>query len=123
MEFKRLDDDWIEIFPGESASEEVLEAMARLSYETAESPAPLFVQPFDVPPESVDFASLVREGDLRMDYLNGRLCSTVVERREGRLLFNASGFQLDRGSPQAFLSLLQGRLQQAAEETEPVPTS
>ena len=123
MEFKRLDDDWIEIFPGERAPEEVLEAMAHLSYETADSLKPFFAQPFDIPPESVDFASLVRDGDLRMEYLNGRLCSTVVERSEGRLLFNASGFELYRGSPEAFLYLLQARLGQRTEETGPVPTS
>ena len=85
--------------------------MARLSYETADNPAPIFVQPFDVPPESVDFVSLVRDGELWMDYLNGRLCSTVVKRSRGGLLFDASRFESDRGSPEAFLVLVRARLE------------
>lgn len=115
MNFVRVNDEMIEILPGNRLPEEVLEVVARLSYELAESPAPFFIQPFDVPAESVDFASLVQEGGLRMDYLNGRLCSTHVSRIEGRLYFDAARFLEDRGSPEAFLSLVRGRLEQDGE--------
>lgn len=110
MRYERIDDEFIEIFPEDTALSDLLEAVARLSYELADSPAPFFVQPFDVPPESVDFRSLVQEGELRMDYLNGRLCSTYVESRDGRCFFDAESFLQDRGSPEAFLAMVIERL-------------
>ena len=113
MDFQRLEDGRIELFPGGHASDAVLEAMARLSYETAETPAPFYVQPFDVPSDAVDFGSLIGSTGLRMDYLNGRLCSTHVERRGERLLFDAERFRSDRGSPEAFLVLVREHLEQA----------
>ena len=115
MNFARVNDEIIEILPGDRLPEEILEAVARLSYELAESPAPFFIQPFDVPAESVDFASMVQEGELRMDYLNGRLCSTHVSRIEGRFFFDAARFLEDRGSPEAFLVLVRTRLGEGGE--------
>jgi hypothetical protein len=115
MNFIRVNDEVIEIIPEDRLPEEVLEAVARLSYELAESPAPFFMQPFDVPAESVDFASMVQEGELRMDYLNGRLCSTHVSRVEDRLYFDAARFLEDRGSPEAFLTMVRVRLGQGGE--------
>ncbi|MCF8062828.1 MAG: hypothetical protein K9M82_09950 [Deltaproteobacteria bacterium] len=117
MDFQRVDESTIEIFPQDHATETVLEAVARLSYETAESPAPFFVQPFEVPPESVDFRSQITGDGLRMDYLNGRLCSTHVQRSGERLLFDAERFQADRGSPEAFLLLVRERLKQGEQAT------
>ena len=110
MDFRRVDEDTIEIMLGELPSEKVLEEMARLSYETASSPFPRFIQPVEVPTPLVDFKSLITENGLRMDYLNGRLCSTYVERTEQRLFFDTKRFREDRGSPEVFLDLLKETL-------------
>ncbi|MGM0427731.1 MAG: hypothetical protein ACQEQ7_10905 [Thermodesulfobacteriota bacterium] len=106
MDYRRIDEDKVEILPGELSLEELLEEMARLSYETAISPFPQYIQPMEVPASLVDFRSLITDAGLHMDYLNGRLCSTHVERREDRLIFDAKRFKEDRGSPRAFLNLL-----------------
>jgi hypothetical protein len=117
MDFHRVDDTTIEILPEGREAGTILEAVARLSYETAESPAPFYVQPFEVPSESVDFRSQVTGDGLRLDYLNGRLCSTHVKRAGGRLLFDAERFREDRGSPEAFLVLVRERLKEEAQAT------
>ncbi len=106
MRFKRLDQDIIEIFLEGLSAEKVLKEIARLSYELADTIPPWFVQPFDIPAEAVNFSDLVSEKGLRIDYLNGRLCSTHVEVRNGRLLFDARRFREDRGSPEVFLTMV-----------------
>lgn len=111
MDFKRIDEDTVEIMPGELTPQKVLEEMAGLSYETAGSPFPHFIQPVEVPASLVDFKGLVTDEGLHMDYLNGRLCSTHVERRDDRLFFDAKSFREDRGSPEVFLNLLEERLE------------
>lgn len=59
----------------------------------------------------VDFKDLVKEEGLRLDYLNGRLCSTYVERRGNRYFFDANRFEQDRGSAELFLALVKQRLE------------
>ena len=110
MDYRRITDGLIEILPGGLPPERVLEEIARLSYELAATVPPGFAQPFDVPTSMVDFKDLVKEEGLRLDYLNGRLCSTYVERRGNRYFFDANRFREDRGSPDAFLNLLKERL-------------
>jgi hypothetical protein len=110
MDFKRVGEDFIEIALGELSAEVVLEEMARLSYETANSPLPNFAMPFDIPSSLVDFGSLITDDGLQMDFLNGRLCSTHVEIRGERLIFDAKRFSDDRGSPEVFLILLRENL-------------
>lgn len=114
MDFKRVDENFYEIRPGELPLEKVLEEMARLSYETASSPLPAFIQPFDFPSSLVDFRSLITHEGLQMDFLNGRLCSTHVEIRGDRLMFDAKRFRDDRGSPEVFLNLLKESLKTGA---------
>jgi len=110
MDFRQIDEDTIEILPGKLSLERVLEEMARLSYETASSPFPGYIQPVEIPASLVDFKELVTDDGLHMDYLNSKLCSTYVERKEGRLVFDARRFEEDRGSPEVFLDLLKERL-------------
>jgi len=110
MDFRRVDENFYEIIPGEFPHETVLEGMARLSYETAGSALPEFIQPFEVPSFLVDFRGLITKEGLQMDFLNGRLCSTHVEMRGDRLLFDAKRFKDDRGSPELFLNLLKTSL-------------
>ncbi len=117
MEFRRVNKDLIEIIPGWRSEEEVLEEVARISYETAESPLPWFIHPFEVPTSRVDFRSLVMDNGLYMDYLNGRLCSTHIEKRGGRLIFDARRFREDRGPPEAFLNLVKGAIWKRKEST------
>ncbi|MBW1918822.1 MAG: hypothetical protein JRI84_13770 [Deltaproteobacteria bacterium] len=118
MDYCVINDDIVEIIPGEHSPEKVLEEIARLSYELAESPAPSFIQPFDVPVQAVDFQDFIGPEGLRIDYLNGRLCSTYVERKDNRLLFDARSFRQDRGSVEAFLALLKYRLEISSGEEE-----
>jgi len=112
MKFRRLTEDIIEIIPGPIAAERVLEEIARLSYELAETIPPWFVQPFDIPPEAVDFSALISDEGLSMDMLNGRLCSTYVFKKEGKYIFDAKRFREDRGSPEMFLRVVQERLRE-----------
>lgn len=100
-------------YPAPIAAERVLEEIARLSYELAETIPPWFVQPFDIPAHGVDFKAFIGEQGLQMDYVNGRLCSTYVEIRGGKHLFDAKRFKEDRGSPEAFLSLVKEQLEGA----------
>ena len=114
MDFKQVDEQFLEIEPGESSIEKVLEESARLSYETAASPLPGFIQPFEVPSSLVDFRGLMDAKGLHMEFLNGRLCSTYIEIQEGRLIFDAKRFRDSRGSPEVFLNLLKERLNTGA---------
>jgi hypothetical protein len=59
----------------------------------------------EIPASLVDFWELVTEDGLHLDYLNGNLCSTYVERKEGLLVFDTTRFEEDRGSPEVFLDL------------------
>jgi hypothetical protein len=111
MNFRRISEDLIEIDPGGEPRRKVLVEMARLSYETSDSPLPWFIHPFEVPASHMFFSDLVTDEGLRMDYLNGKLCSTHVEIRGNRLLFDAKRFRQDRGAPEAFLKLLEQRLE------------
>ena len=110
MDFKRIDQDTIEIKPGELTPERVLKEMARVPYQTADSPLPAFIQPFEVPAPLVDFKGLITDGGLHMDYLNGKQCNTDVKRRNDQLFFNANRFSRDRGSPDVFVNLLEEKL-------------
>lgn len=111
MDFVKISEEEIEIIPGDLPTRKVLEEMARLSYETATSPLPQFILPFEIDASLVDFSALAVDKGLQMDYLNGRLCSTFVEIRASRLFFDAVRFREDRGPPEAFLHLLKNRLE------------
>lgn len=113
MKFRKVSNDFIEIIPGPSSIDKVLEEIARVSYELASTIPPWFIQPFDIPVEAVDFSSLVQEDGLRLDYLNGRFCSTYVVKKGEKYLFDAKRFREDRGSPEMFLSLVQQRLEKS----------
>lgn len=106
MNFKRIDETTIEIFPENVPVNHLLEQIARLSYELAETIPPWFVQPFDIPPEAINFSELVSKQGLKLEYLNGRLCSTIIEIKDGRLFFDAQTFKQDRGSPELFLTMV-----------------
>jgi hypothetical protein len=55
MDFRRINEDLLEILPAEHSREEILVERARSSYETADSPLPCFVHPFEVPATQVVF--------------------------------------------------------------------
>jgi hypothetical protein len=114
MDFQVIDEDRIEIRPGRFSMGKVLEAMARLSYETAETATPFFTQPFDIPSDKVDFADLLNPDGFHLDYLNGRRCSTSVQREGDLFILDASWFRSERGSPMAFLRMVQAVLNNKA---------
>ena len=99
MDYRRITDGLIEIFLGDLPPERALEEIARLSYELAVTVPPSFAQPFDVPASLVDFKDVINEKGLHMGYLNGRLCSTFVEKKGDQYFFDANRFKEDRGSP------------------------
>ena len=112
MKYRKITEDLIEIIPGDLDVRRVLEMIARVSYETASTVPPWFVQPFDIPPDTVDFSTLIGDEGLKMDYLNGRLCSTYVFKKGKKYFLDAKRFREDRGSPEIFLRLVQARLQE-----------
>lgn len=118
MDFRRISNELIEILPGSLPDDKVLEEIARLSYELAETILPSFAQPFDVPSSLVDFKDFINEKGLYLDYLNGRLCSTYVERKGNRYFFDAHRFEQDRGSANVFLSIVKQRLKDSSERKE-----
>ena len=113
MEYRKITEDLIEIIPGGLDANRVLEVIARVSYETASTVPPWFVQPFDIPCDAVDFSALIDDEGLKIDYLNGRLCSTHVFRKGKRYFFDAKRFREDRGSPEIFLRFVQNQLQES----------
>jgi len=94
MDFRRVDENFYEIIPGEFSLETVLDQMSRLSYETAGSALPEIIQPGEVPSFLVDFRDLITREGLQMDFLNSRLCSNHVQRQGDRLLFDAKRFRM-----------------------------
>ncbi|MBW1722597.1 MAG: hypothetical protein JRH13_15335 [Deltaproteobacteria bacterium] len=110
MEFVKIDDETIEIFPGGLDPEKLLQEMARISYESAEFLIPGYLHPIDVPSSLVDFSEYVSEKGLALAYLNGKRCSTFVKKRAGRLFFDARKFREERGSPELFLRMVQEEL-------------
>lgn len=108
----------IEILLGQVPPEKLLEEIARLSYETAVAVAPSFAQPFDVPADFIRFKDFIKEESLHLDYLNGRLCSTYVEKKGGRYFFDARSFRENRGSPEAFLALVKQQFDYSSEDSK-----
>jgi hypothetical protein len=86
MDYRRITEDTVEIMQDELRLEKVLEEMARLSYETASSPFPGYIQPVEIPASLVDFRSLVTNEGLHMDYLNGKRNRSRVQRFTGSRL-------------------------------------
>ncbi|MBL7205851.1 MAG: hypothetical protein ISS63_16220 [Desulfobacteraceae bacterium] len=111
MDYLRITDGLIEILPGDLPPEKVLEEIARLSYELAVTVPPSFAQPFDIPTSLIDFKDVISEKGLHMEYLNGRLCSTFVEKKGDRYFFDANRFKEDRRSPDAFLVLVKQQVE------------
>jgi hypothetical protein len=118
MDYRRISENVIEILPGQLPPETILEEMARLSYELAQTNLPSFAQPFDIPSSMIDFKDLFKEDGLRLDYLNGRLCSTFVQRKGNRYFFDSHRFEQDRGSAELFLALVKQRLEGSSERKE-----
>jgi hypothetical protein len=111
MDFVKVEEGIIEILPCGLPVRKVLEEIARLSYETASSPLPQFILPFEIEASGINFAELVSDDGLSVDFLNGRLCSTFVEVKNSRLFFDAGRFKEDRGATEPFLQLLKERLE------------
>ena len=106
MDFRRISNELIEILLGSLPAAKVLEEIARLSYDLAETILPSFAQPFEVSSNSVNLRDFIHAGGLHLDYLNGRLCSTYVERKGNRYFFDAHRFEKDRGSADVFLTFV-----------------
>ncbi len=125
FEYKILDESRIELIPGNHSVQEVLEAVARVSYDLA-SPAGFGIfKAHSTQSSDVDFSKYVSKDGLRMDYVNGRKCKTNVVIEKGRLEFIAHLYEATRGSSEQFLdrvkSVLEGTIGAAELERQQKP--
>jgi hypothetical protein len=91
MNYKKINDYEIEIIPGKTPIDRVLENMARISYESAETPGSEFLELLDTKSKEIDFSSFVHLDHhevLDMDYVNERQCKTKVRKtHDGKYVF------------------------------------
>ena len=120
MKYKKIDENHIEISPEKTPVKRMLETIARVSYELARPAGLGFLRDFDTKSEDIDFSKLVNLKDPRvvldMDYVNGRQCKTVVLKKNGKYIFNAHVYRLDRGDPQLFLNKVNSALEEKIEK-------
>lgn len=122
MNYKKINDYEIEIIPGITPLDRVLENMARISYESAESPGSEFLELLDTKSKEIDFSSFVHLDHhkvLDMDYVNERQCKTKVRKtHDGKYVFDAESYKVNRGSPELFMNKVKSALEEDVEDSE-----
>jgi len=122
MNYKKINDHEIEIIPGKTPIHKVLETMARLSYESAKPPGSDFLELLDTKSKEIDFSEFVhldRSEVLDIDYVNERRCKTKVRKTDdGKFVFDARLYKMNRGSPELFLDKVKSVLEENAEESK-----
>ena len=119
MDYKKINDREIEINPGETPIQELLETIAKVSYELARPVGNGIFAAFATKSEDIDYSRFVSSNGVDMDYVNGRQCKTSVSVNEnGTLTFDASLYQTDRGSPELFLDKVKSTLEGKVEGAE-----
>lgn len=117
MEYRKINENAVEILPGNTPILDVLLAVARASYELAVPVGRGFLQPYSTPVNEIDFSKMLDVTGLYMDYVCGRQCKTRVGIDEkGRLIFNASLFKKDRGPVEPMLDIAKKNLEQRVKE-------
>lgn len=122
MNFKRINEHDIEIIPEETPVDKILETMARVSYESAKPPISDFLELLDKESKEIDFSEFVHLNSsevLNIDYVNQRQCKTKVRRTDdGKYVFNARLYEINRGKPGTFLNKVKSTLEEVEEKSE-----
>lgn len=122
MIYKRINDHDIEIIPGRTPIERVLEYLARISYESAEPPRSEFLELLDKESETIDFSAFIhldRSEVLDMDFVNERNCKTKVRKTsDGKYVFDARLYQTSRDCPESLLDKVKSALKEDYEESQ-----
>lgn len=122
MDYKKTNANEIEIIPECTPVEKVLTTIARLSYESAESSVSDFVELIDRKDNQVDFSQFVHLDSsdvLVMNCVNERQCSTKVRKTDdGRYLFDAWRYEIDRGNAETLLNKVKSTLNYSVEDPE-----
>jgi len=122
MNYTRINDHEIEIIPGKTPIHKVLETMARLSYELARPPSSEFLELLDTKSKDIDFLEFVHLNCyqvLDIDYVNERQCKTKVRKtNDGKFVFDAWLYEMNRGSPEVFLDKVKSALEENVEDSK-----
>lgn len=122
MNYKRINEHEIEIIPEDTPIDKILVTMARVSYESAKPPSSDFVELLDKKSKEIDFSEFVHLNSsevLNIDYVNERQCKTKVRRTDdGKYVFNAGLYEVNRGKPETFLNKVKSTLEEGAEDSE-----
>jgi len=114
MDYRRIDNHKIEIIPGQTPIDKLLETMARVSYESAKPPGSDFLKLLDKNSPKINFAGFVHLNSaevLDIDYVNQRQCKTKVRKTgDGRFVFDARLYEMNGGSPELFLNKVKSAL-------------
>lgn len=120
MNYEKISHREIEILPGSTPIHEVLETMARISYESAKVPVSECAALLDVQSKEIGFSDFVHlecRAVLDMDYVNERRCKTKVGKTDdGKYIFDAWLYAVNRGSPELFLDKLKSTLEENVED-------
>ena len=116
MNYKRINDNEIEIIPGRIPIDVVLESLVRISYDLAEPPRSEFLELLDKESETIDFSKFVHLDQseiLNMDYVNERNCKTKVRNAsDGKYIFDAHLYHMSRGCPETLLDKVNSELEE-----------
>ena len=122
MDYKRINEREIEIIPGGTAIRNVLETMAKVSYESAKPPGSEFLELLGSNSKDVDFSKFVHLNGrdvLDMGYVNERPCKTKVRKTdEGRFIFDAWLYETNRGPSEPFLAKVKSALEEDIEDSD-----
>jgi hypothetical protein len=122
MDYRRINDSEIEIIPGRTPIEIVLESLARISYESAEPPRSEFLELLDHESETIDFSTFIHLDEseiLDMDFVNERKCKTKVRKTSGgKYVFDARLYQNSRGRPETLLDKVKSELEKDFEDSQ-----
>ena len=122
MNYKRINEHEIEIVPEETPINKILVTMARVSYESAKPPSSDFLELLDKKSKEIDFSEFVHLNSsevLNIDYVNQRQCKTKVRRTDdGKHVFNAWLYEINRGKPEIFLNKVKSTLEEGAQDPE-----
>jgi hypothetical protein len=122
MNYKKINDDEIEIIPGKTPVDKILETMARISYESAKPPGSDFLELLDTKSKEIDFSEFAHLNCykvLDIDYVNQRQCKTKVRKtNDGKFVFDAWLYKMNRGSPKLFLDKVKSKLEENVEDSK-----
>jgi len=120
MNYEKISHREIEILPGSTPIHKALETMARISYESAKARGSEFLELLDAGSNQTNYSDFVHpncQAVLDMDYVNERQCKTKVRKTDdGRYVFDAWSYAVNRGSPEVFLDRVKSALEENVQD-------